>query len=134
MRLFKCVNSWYGDRPYHTWSIHVPGKVIESLGWDHRDDLDFTIVDGELRLRLSAYRDFRRDLVPGGRYDPVTRQLKSEVKEAWDRQAALARPPAPPPTATPTQLTNSAELSTADHDGDVQARRKERHSTLERVL
>jgi hypothetical protein len=79
MRLFRSTGRGYAQRPYPRWRISVPIEVIEQLGWGHRDDLDYTIVEGELRLRRRPERDRRRDHFPGGRYDPNTGALRSEL-------------------------------------------------------
>lgn len=63
--------------------VGIPLEIARSLGWQHRDDLAYSIVDGELRLRKQPERDLTKDRVPGGRYD------------GWGR--IRPPPPFPPP-------------------------------------
>jgi hypothetical protein len=76
MRVFRKVDRSGRGGPHYRWIVLLPNRLVDPLGWQHRDDLHAEVVDGEIRLKKLGPRDRRRDLVPGGRYDPVTGALK----------------------------------------------------------
>jgi hypothetical protein len=79
MRVFFSRIRHDGKPLYFRCIIGVPLDVAQRMGLQHRDDLAYTIVGDELRLRRLPERDRNRDHIPGGRYDPVT------GKQRWDR-------------------------------------------------
>ena len=76
------------------WTLVLPVKPVEELGWRHRDDIAAQVVGGELRVRKLGPRDVTRDHVPGGRDDPFTGQI-SPPPAAGPEEVALG--PALPP-------------------------------------
>jgi hypothetical protein len=72
MRVFRSRGKELWGKQYYRWSVQIPIAMIKQLGWEHRDDLSWTVSGEELRLNRPGQRDRDRDHVLGGRYDPVT--------------------------------------------------------------
>lgn len=75
MRLFRSIANQYWGKTSYRWSLTIPVEVVRALGWEHRDDFAYEIVDRELRIKRQCPRNYVRDMVPGGRVDPITGRI-----------------------------------------------------------